>query len=484
MNSILFRALLAVVLMIGFYLLALAVAGGLLLIPLAELKYAHRLHPQIAIFCAVASLSILWAIRPQFDRFEPPGPRLTRTQHPRLFEILASIATAAGQPMPEEVYLCPDVNAWVSERGGIMGFGSRPVMGLGLPLLQLLTLDELRAVLAHEFGHYCSADTKLGPWTYKTRATIGRTLGSLGDSVLRKPFEWYGKLFLLLTNKVSRNQEFVADRLAAALAGSQHVTTSLIKVHGAAPAFKAYIDTEVVPILNAGFRPPIADGFAGFMQVKNVGEQIGKIVEREMRGENASPYESHPPLNERLDAVRDLPLGAESGRGPAIELLRDVSNLERDLVALAMGEARAHGLKAIAWEEAVERVYIPNMRKQVGANTAMLAGRSPSRFPELLADVRGFCAKLRTQDGQFPPAVPAETARVFAAHVLGSALGLALHGQGWKVCGQPGESVSFEMGSERFTPYELLFDLAHGKKTAEAWCARLKELGLNEMVLA
>jgi Zn-dependent protease with chaperone function len=34
-----------------------------------------------------------------------------------------------------------------------MGFGSRRVMGLGLPLLQALNVSQLEAVLAHEFGH-------------------------------------------------------------------------------------------------------------------------------------------------------------------------------------------------------------------------------------------------------------------------------------------------------------------------------------------
>jgi len=69
--------------------------------------------------------------------------------------------------MPAEVYLIAEANAWVIDRGGIMGCGSRRVMGLGLPLLQVLSVYQLRAVLAHEFGHFHGGDTKLGPWVYK-----------------------------------------------------------------------------------------------------------------------------------------------------------------------------------------------------------------------------------------------------------------------------------------------------------------------------
>ena len=83
--------------------------------------------------------------------------------------------------MPSEVYLTAEVNAWVMDRGGMMGFGSRRVMGLGLSLLQVLSVSQLRAVVAHEFGHFHGGDTKLGPWIYKTRAAIGRTLEGLAE---------------------------------------------------------------------------------------------------------------------------------------------------------------------------------------------------------------------------------------------------------------------------------------------------------------
>ena len=38
-----------------------------------------------------------------------------------------------AQTMPEEVYVVNAVNAFVAQRGGIMGIGSRRVMGIGLP---------------------------------------------------------------------------------------------------------------------------------------------------------------------------------------------------------------------------------------------------------------------------------------------------------------------------------------------------------------
>ena len=102
------------------------------------------------------------------------------------------------------MYLVLDVNAFVMERGGIMGIGSRRVMGIGLALLASVTTVQFRAVLAHEFGHYYGGDTKLGPWVYKARLAMIRTVEGLGGSLLRFPFRMYAVMFLLVTQAVSR----------------------------------------------------------------------------------------------------------------------------------------------------------------------------------------------------------------------------------------------------------------------------------------
>src|ERR1700744_1395835 len=92
--SIFVRALLAVVLMIGFYLLALGISAGLLYVPYAEIVYAHRITPKLVLICIIAAFAILWSILPRFDKFPAPGPKLTRDKHHRLFVELAIVAAA------------------------------------------------------------------------------------------------------------------------------------------------------------------------------------------------------------------------------------------------------------------------------------------------------------------------------------------------------------------------------------------------------
>ena len=193
------RAMLAVVLMVGFYLFATTIALVLLWLPYGEWVYIGRLHIKLAAFSVIGGLTIMWSLVPRVDRFTPPGPRLDRATHPRLFDLIQRVAAATRQEVPAEVYLLNEVNAWVTERGGVMGFGSRRVMGIGLPLMQSVSVEEFEAIIAHEFGHYCAGDVKLGPWIYKTRAAIGRTITGVGDTLIAAPFLWYGGHFLRLT---------------------------------------------------------------------------------------------------------------------------------------------------------------------------------------------------------------------------------------------------------------------------------------------
>ena len=179
----------------------------------------------------ILGITILWSLIPRRDKFQPPGAALQRSRHPRLFAELDRIAASLDEDMPNEVYLIPEVNAWVAERG-IVGAGSHRVMGIGLPLLGVLSVAQLRAVLAHEFAHYYGGDTRLGPWVYKTRAAMVRTFTALGkpSAALRVVMRFvlvallyrlvivvlaaYWKLFLRCTQLISRRQEFRADELA------------------------------------------------------------------------------------------------------------------------------------------------------------------------------------------------------------------------------------------------------------------------------
>jgi len=205
------RAVLAVALTIGFYALAI----GLITV-LVRIMFIPDVPGRVLIFCLVGAGAIAVSIIPRPTRFTPPGPRLNPAGQVRLFAELEGVARAVGEAMPEEVYISPEMNAGVFQRG------RRRVMVVGLPLMQVMTIPQMRAVLAHEFGHYHGGDTKLGPLIYRMRETIERTLRTLSGqaALLGLLFLAYGRMFMRVTQAVSRRQELAADELAARTVGS------------------------------------------------------------------------------------------------------------------------------------------------------------------------------------------------------------------------------------------------------------------------
>jgi heat shock protein HtpX len=497
--SLVARAVLAVVLMVGFYILALAVALGLFLVPVLEIAVAKQVHPQLVIICVIGGLVVLWSIVPRPDRFNPPGPRLTPEQHPRLFAEIESVAKATGQEMPVEVYLDPEVNAWVAQRGGLMGFGSRRVMGIGLPLMAAISTPQLRAVLAHEFGHYSAGDTKLGPWVYKTRGAIIRTIQNLAKSgrrFLPYIFVGYGKLYLRITHAISRRQELAADALAVRVAGAAAHAGALRTIHRAGIGFNAYVGNELNPVLGAGYLPPVAAGFTQFMAASSVATAVDDVLAKELREAKSDPYDTHPALRERLAAIGDVvgqvapsegavPVSRSGETGaapfapkgtdptPALALLNDVPMLEVQLVSVMIKKP----LKPLDWRAVATQVYVPMWQDHLKAHGGGLKGVRPPDLPALVTNATAFANRFTTTQG-----TPEERTRI-AFGIAGAALALALHRQGWTLEADPGAEVALRKGDAVINAFEVIPRMADGTIKAVAWRQTCDEVGLSQVDL-
>lgn len=468
------RAALALLLMVSFYALALGLAAALLWIPYEAYANGVRLPGKLVLLCVAFALIILWAILPRFDRFVPPGPSVTAAKEPVLFSLLEEVAAATGQAMPSEVYLVNDVNAFVAERGGVMGVGSRRVMGLGLPLMQAVTVQEFKGIVAHEFGHYHAGDVKIGPWIYKTRAAIGRTIEKLSNTVLQKVFIWYGELFLRLTHAVSRRQEFTADEIAAGVAGAGVMASALRKVHGAAVGFQGYWNSELGPVLDSGFLPPITAGFARFIGSEHVRARLEHAVRAEEADGQADSYDTHPPLRERVAALSAMRPGEPGDVRPAVALLADPGIWERRILAVAINEDWARSLKPLTWDQVVETVYVPRWRAAVQANAAWLRGVTPGSLP-----FAGALAAAQSRGGL----TEADQAVIAQVQTSGAALSLLLYETGWATAAPPRGEIVFTRNDQEVRPLGELLALADGRMPGEAWSARCAALGIEHLPL-
>lgn len=480
-RSLAARALMALLLMVGFYALALGISGALLWIPYAEVVYLGRLHPKLALGCIVAAGGVLWAIVPRRDRFEPPGPQLTRTNAPALFVLIDQIARTTSQVPPSEVYLLNDVNAWVTQRGGVMGIGSRRVMGVGLPLLAHLKPAELAAVIAHEFGHYVSGDVGLGPWIYKTRAAIIRAVAATHETWLAMPFRVYAELFLKTTLAVSREQEFVADRTAAGAAGAEAAASALRRVAALAPAYDAYLHTELKPLVQAGFLPPVAAGFDRYLRQPRIAAFIETAASEHTTGAEVGEYDTHPPMADRIAALERLPQAPPAISVPQGAALAHFDQHARALMRYALGPEMMSRLKSIAWDEAGEAVYAQRWREAAEHYAEWLGSRTVDDLPS----GRQVFAKLGAAlVGKSEVDLTAEERGARAQQVLTAALGAALLREGWALETGPGQPLELVKGSDRLDPAVVMARLAEEEGAAAEWQATCQRLGVAGLRLA
>lgn len=475
------RAAAAVALLIGFYVLALGLAAGLLSVPYFEITELHRLHPQLALGCLVGAGLIVWAVLPRGDAFVPPGPRLTAERHPRLFATIDEVARATGQSTPAEVYLVADVNAFVAARGGVMGMGSRRVMGIGLALLQTMTVDEVRAVIAHEFGHFHGGDIALGPWIHKTRAAMGRTIEALkGRSYLQLPFEIYGNAFLRITHAISRQQEYGADALAARVTGAAALASGLSKAYAMDAAFGIYLQEEIDPAVREGFLPPWVEGFDRFLSAPSTGSALAKFCS-DSTPVKSSVHDTHPSLSERLAAlgVAPAPPSAMASADNALALLDDPERVATELVEFLVGAARFAKLESVGWDDLVERSLLPAYRRLVESCSVPLGTVTVAQLAEHAGEIddwRDAVADAGKVEG--------EGRRGFVRTVLGASMTLLLLERGYRVHMAPGEPVTARMNDETVNAHELVRALFAREVTAEQWRIRVAELGIADAPLA
>lgn len=368
------RAVLAIAMLLGVYVLAAAVVGALALglYELVAHGFTGAALLKLGIITLLVSVAIgrgLWAGLRHRDG-EQPGVVLPEQDQPRLWGEVRHLAEQVGTRPPDEIRLVPDVNAAVSESSRWLGLvpGARR-MYVGVPLLTGLSLRQMRSVLAHELGHYSGRHTGLAGVTYRGQESLLRTIGHLGpDSWVGRIFKVYARLYIAVANTVNRRQELEADEFSARLAGKGVAISALRELPAIDAAWSFFLHNYVGPGSEHRRRPH--ELFAGFHQFWTTPERQEQLdeVRAEPPAETRSVYDSHPSTSERVAvlAALDAPDEPDDSES-AIELLDDAPGALRRLEEWMFADSP---LTAVAWDDLVST----SLAERTHGNAAALIG--------------------------------------------------------------------------------------------------------------
>lgn len=314
------RALLAVTLLAGFYVLGAAAVAGLgwlavwlwLTFPGQEDAIVGGLAAAGAALALLASVGHLLYSRP-----DPPaaGHPVDERTAPGLWRHTRELAEIVGTRPPDEIRLVGEVNAFVWEDTGPLGLRrGRRCLYVGAPLLAAWPVENVRAVLAHELGHYSGRHAGFLAIAYRGSVAMRRTIERVGpESPAGLLLSGYAVLYSLVALAALRHAELEADAAAARAAGPAALAGALRDL---AP-FDATWDLLVA-------------SYARWARTS--GHEPGELLERfarspryarPVRSGPPDPFGTHPPIATRLAALDGLDDASPGGArdGPATELV-------------------------------------------------------------------------------------------------------------------------------------------------------------------
>jgi Zn-dependent protease with chaperone function len=293
-------------------------------------------------------------MRPRIAK--PPRERLLdRAQAPALWALVDDVAAALHTPPPDRIVVEARFNAhwW---RAGLRRIR---VLGVGLPLLAVLPPDQRVALVAHELAHGRNGDVTRGWFIGSAIDGLGELAGLLTPArtpehehmealewattvlqrMLRLPVEGMLAAELHLLMHDSRRAEYLADALAADVAG----TDAAIAL-GESTLLATVVDGPVR-------RRAVAGGRDASGLLAEACAAVGAVPDRERerrrrvaRLEDTRLLDSHPPtglrialLSRRAHRSPRVVLGHAASAAIDAELAGLVPEVERELLDACAG---------------------------------------------------------------------------------------------------------------------------------------------------
>ena len=359
--------------------------------------------------CCFALMFAVFLIKPLFSftrsTVADNTVEIEREDCPLLFEAIKDIVKKTGNRMPKHIYLSADVNACVFFNSSFWSIflPVRKNLKIGLGLFENMSVDEVKSILAHEFGHFGQSSMKVGSTVYLVNQVLYNLTYTqdFWDEWLDKwcqssnnTFAFFGVMTRYFAAhirqmnvamykfveksylKLSRQMEFDADNVSCQYIGSNVFISAMCKTEVNSDENEQTIDALSSLI---GEEKIIGNVFTAdrltrraFPKEAQINLMFDKTLTKPVQERSTQPrvrvtnvWESHPSLKDRLENARLNPEKASKNPMRAWSMIPDeISQQVSDAFFLQLDDASK--LQKISDDEYgewvkkyVENAYMP-----------------------------------------------------------------------------------------------------------------------------
>lgn len=325
--------------------LVLATAGGVFAIFL----WLGRLPIQLLLAVGVGALVTIYKmVQSLFVKVEhvESGRRLEPSEAPGLWRLVHEVAAAVDTRPVDEIRVTPGTDMAVYERGTSQEKErdqATRVLLIGVGLFEGFRQRALRAVVAHEYGHFSNRDTAGGDVALRVRldmAKFGMAMVRHGQNtwwnVAFHFLRLYAVIFRRISHGATRLQEVLADRVAAQLYGPGPFEEGLRHAIRREVEFDALASREAERAARG--RLSFTDVYGDTLpDDAGIDDAVAQLLARPTTDDD-----SHPSPVDRFRLVNRV-VGAPTADDPGMvwDLFADPALLRAEMTALIDGNVKA-----------------------------------------------------------------------------------------------------------------------------------------------
>lgn len=274
------------------------------------------------------------------------GILLARNDSPDLFGVVEEVRARVRSPAPDEIWLSgrPDCFA-VELRWFAISTHRRLLLVIGLPHLAVLSIAELKSLLAHELAHFGGGDTRFGVFLYRFVKHLEAFLNKRQDRSWRwcDPIYWSCLIWYWVCRRlhapIARFHELRSDAASAAAYGGELAARTLLKEWQLGFQFDSAVASFEVNN-RAGPHGERMDLFTWFSShwLEYSPEGYSYLEQRLIESEQPSFWDSHPTIERRLEVMRQYGGRKCFEDELAHHLLRDFAAMGSELEAAVLAQ--------------------------------------------------------------------------------------------------------------------------------------------------